>query len=578
MRVPGIEGEQSETSASTGYRLDAARLEAVRRVELLDTPAEAEFDRLTRIAAELLDVPVAFISIVDERRDFYKSCYGFDASLTQEREMTGTTFCHYAIESDVPLVINDTGAHPVYSKVPTVRSLGVAAYLGIPLKLSTGEVIGSFCAVDSKPRQWSERDGRIMSELALSAMREIELRLSLRATEERAAEAESARLLATRSEADVRSKQELILGATADGVFGLSADGRVSFVNPAAAAILDWPPEELLGRDQHQHIHRLRADGSPYPVEECPIYQVLRDGVRRTGAQEVFLRRDGTSVPVEFTSQAIVEEGKITGAVITFRDITARLLAEARAAALADERTARAMLEATARARDEFFAVISHELRTPMTSIRGWVTVLRDGESDEPTRQMALDAIDTSSRMQAQLIDDLLDITRISSGKLQIDLRPVDLHDVVRDSVAQLLPDAEARGIRIRMSLMPQRVMVRADVRRMQQVVNNILSNALKFTPRGGLVTLETSRDEEQVTVQISDTGTGIEPAMLESIFVPYRQAENAAYGGLGLGLSIVRHLVEAHGGSVWAESEGRGLGARFFVRLPLDKGETAND
>ena len=571
MRVPVIDDDQAETSAPT-VRLDAARLDAVRRVALLDTPAEAEFDRLTRIAAELLDVPVAFISIVDEQRDFYKSCYGFDARLTQERQMTGTTFCHYAIESDVPLVVNDTRAHPVYSRVPTVQSLGVAAYLGIPLKLSTGEVIGSFCAVDSKPRQWSERDGRIMSELALSALREIELRLALRTTEERAAEAESARLLATRSEADVRSKHELILGATADGVFGLDGDGRVTFINPAASAILDWPPEELLGRDQHQHIHRQRADGSHYPVEECPIYQVLRDGRRRTGAQEVFLRRDGTSVPVEFTSQAIVEEGRITGAVITFRDITGRLLAEARAAALADERTVRATLEAAARARDEFFAVISHELRTPMTSIRGWVRVLRD-ESDEPTRQMAVDAIDTSSRMQAQLIDDLLDITRISSGKLTIEPRPVDLQDVVRDSVAQLLPDADARGVRIRVSLAPQSVIVRADVRRMQQVFNNILSNALKFTPRGGLVHLETRSDEDHVTVQISDTGTGIEPAMLDSIFAPYRQAENAAYGGLGLGLSIVRHLVEAHGGSVWAESEGRGRGAQFFVRLPVEKG-----
>lgn len=568
MRVPVINDVQAETGAPT-VRLDAARLDAVRRVALLDTPAEAEFDRLTRIAAELLDVPVAFISIVDERRDFYKSCYGFDAGLAQERQLTGTTFCHYAIESDVPLVINDTRAHPVYSKVPTVQSLGVAAYLGIPLKLSTGEVIGSFCAVDSKPRQWSERDGRIMSELALSALREIELRLALRTTEERAAEAESARLLATRSEADVRSKHELILGATADGVFGLGVDGRVSFVNPAASAMLGWKPEELLGRDQHQHIHRRRADGSAYPVEECPIYQVLRDGRSRTGAQEVFLRRDGTPVPVEFTSQAIVEEGGITGAVITFRDVTGRLLAEARAAALADERTARATLEAAARARDEFFAVISHELRTPMTSIRGWVSVLRD-ESDEATRQMAVDAIDTSSRMQAQLIDDLLDITRISSGKLTIDPRPVDLQDVVRDSVAQLLPDAEARGVRIRVSLAPRSVIVRADVRRMQQVFNNILSNALKFTPRGGLVHLETRSDEDHVTVQISDTGTGIEPAMLDSIFAPYRQAENAAYGGLGLGLSIVRHLVEAHGGSVWAESEGRGMGARFFVRLPL--------
>ena len=549
---------------------DEARLAAVRRTTLLDTPPEEAFDRLTRIAAELIDAPVTFISIVEEHRDFYKSCYGFDATLSRKREITGTTFCHYAIASDVPLVINDTAAHPVYSQVPTVRSLGVAAYVGIPLKLSTGEVIGSFCAIDSQPREWSDRDVRVLSELAHSALREIEARMAFTTAEKVAAEAEKARRLAARNESDIRGKHELILASTADGIFGLDSDGRVTFVNPAATTVLGWTAEDLLGREQHPIIHSQRRDGSPYPLDECPIYQVLRDGETRSGDDELFCRRDGSLVPIEFTSRAMVEHGVVTGVVVTFRDITERQIAEARARALAEEQTARTAAEAAAEAREEFLAVISHELRTPMTSIRGWVKVLREGGSDEETQRMALDAIDTSSRTQAQLIDDLLDVTRIARGKLKIDREPIDVQNVIGDAVRQLLPDAGARGISIRTQLLPTAVSVYADPRRMQQVLINILSNALKFTPRGGLVSVEVETDEDHVVLRIADTGAGIERDMLPAIFAPYRQAESAAFGGLGLGLAIVRHLVEAHDGSVWAESEGKGKGSTFSIRLPI--------
>ena len=548
------------------------RLAAVRRTAILDTPPEEAFDRLTRIAAELIDAPVTFISIVEEHRDFYKSCYGFDATLSRDREITGTTFCHYAIASDVPLVINDTQAHPVYSQVPTVRSLGVAAYVGIPLKLSTGEVIGSFCAVDSKPRQWSDRDVRVLSELAFSALREIELRMAFSTADERATEAENARRLAARNESDIRGKHELILASTADAIFGLDSNGRVTFVNRAATTMLGWTAADLLGREQHPIIHSKRPDGSSYPLEECPIYQVLADGETRSGDEEVFCRRDGSVVPIEFTSRAMVEDGVVTGVVVTFRDITERQIAEARARALTEEQTARTAAEAAAEAREEFLAVISHELRTPMTSIRGWVKVLRDGGSDEETQRMALDAIDTSSRTQAQLIDDLLDVTRIARGKLKIDRERIDVQSVIADAVRQLLPDAGSRGISIRTHFLPAAVSVYADPRRMQQVLINILSNALKFTPRGGLVRVEVETDEDHVVMRISDTGAGIERDMLPAIFAPYRQAESAAFGGLGLGLAIVRHLVEAHNGSVWAESEGKGKGSTFSIRLPIHR------
>lgn len=548
----------------------AERLAAVRRTQLLDTPPEEAFDNLTRIAAELIGAPITFISLVDETRDFYKSCYGFDAALTEKREISGATFCHYAIESDEPLVINDTKADPAYRDIPTVKSLGVAAYLGIPLTLSGGERIGSFCAVDMQPREWSDRDVRIVRELAHSALREIELRIALRAAETSAAEAEKARALVARSQAEILGRHELILAATAHGIFGLDPDGHVSFVNPAAAHMLGYEVSELLGVNQHEKIHRIRPDGSLLPREECPIYAVLRDGHPRSGDHEVFICRDGSFLPIAFTSQPIVENGEITGAVIAFFDQTERRAQEQRERALADERAARAAAEAGARARDEFFAVLSHELRTPMTSIRGWVEILRSSENDPATQQMALDAIDTSSRVQAKLIDDLLDVTRIAQGKLRLDCRSVQLEQIVRRATEQFIPEAQAREINIRIDVPEDPVVIFADAGRLEQVFNNLLSNAMKFTPRGGLVHVRLDSTDSVARVQIRDTGKGIAPDVLPSVFERYRQAESGALGGLGLGLAIVRHLAAAHGGSVSAHSDGEGKGSTFTVELPL--------
>lgn len=552
------------------------RLAAVRRTQLLDTPPEESFDRLTRLAAELIGAPVSFISLVDETRDFYKSCFGFNAELSEKRELSGTTFCHYAIESDEALIIDDTKADPAYRDIPTVKSLGVAAYVGIPLTLSTGERIGSFCTLDTQPRKWSDRDVRIMRELAYSTVREIELRMALRAAEASMAETEKARALSVRSEAEIRERHELILAATAHGIFGIDADGHVTFVNPAAAEMLGYKTEELLGASQHETVHYLRPDGSPFPREECAIYSVLRDGHTRSGDDEVFVRKDGTVIPIAFTSQPIVEEGKITGAVVVFFDQTERRAEEERERALAAERAARALAEAGARARDEFFAVLSHELRTPMTSIRGWVEILRDSENDDATRQMALDAIDTSSRVQAKLIDDLLDVTRIAQGKLRLERHPVRLDEIVRRATEQFIPEAKARQINIRVDVPEQPVTIVADVGRLEQVFNNILSNAMKFTPRGGLVNVRLGSTASAATIRIRDTGKGIAPELLPAIFDRYRQAESGALGGLGLGLAIVRHLTSAHGGSVTVHSDGEGKGTTFVIELPLDGGGPA--
>jgi len=231
-------------------------------------------------------------------------------------------------------------------------------------------------------------------------------------------------------------------------------------------------------------------------------------------------------------------------------------------------------LREAVRLKDEFLATVSHELRTPLTPVLGWARLLRQGRLDEGARQQALESIERNARAQAQLIDDLLDVSRIVTGKLLLDVQTIDVATVLAASVEVVLPAARTKGVVLETpafirSLPP----VAADPERLRQVFWNLLSNAVKFTPQGGVITIDAEREDELVIVRISDTGCGITPQFLPFVFDRFRQAPSscpAARGGLGLGLAIVRHLVELHGGSVKVDSDGDGKGALFSVALRI--------
>jgi len=227
----------------------------------------------------------------------------------------------------------------------------------------------------------------------------------------------------------------------------------------------------------------------------------------------------------------------------------------------------------SSRLKDEFLATVSHELRTPLTAILGWAHMLRRGDFDKDSARRALDTVERNARAQAQLIDDLLDVSRIITGKLRIDVRPVDPNSFIEAAVEAVRPAAEAKGVRLQKVLDTGPASVSGDPVRLQQVVWNLLSNAIKFTPRGGRVQVRLERVNSHVEVAVSDTGAGIVPEFLPYVFDRFRQADmktTRQQGGMGLGLAIVRHLVELHGGTVKAESEGEGRGATFTVLLPV--------
>jgi signal transduction histidine kinase len=246
---------------------------------------------------------------------------------------------------------------------------------------------------------------------------------------------------------------------------------------------------------------------------------------------------------------------------------------EERARLLVREQELRRQAEDANRMKDEFLATLSHELRTPLNAMLGWAQVLRLGKVDEAAAARALETIERNARVQAQLIADLLDVSRIITGKLRLDMQAVELSSIIEAALDSVRPGADAKGIRLDVRLDPLTSPVMGDADRLQQVIWNLLSNAIKFTPQDGLVQVSLRLDGGSAEIRVSDTGPGIRPDFLPYVFDRFRQAESTitrSHGGLGLGLSIVRHLVELHGGSVAVQSEGEGKGAVFTVRLPV--------
>ena len=260
-------------------------------------------------------------------------------------------------------------------------------------------------------------------------------------------------------------------------------------------------------------------------------------------------------------------------AVFTVTALVISSISAARKAAERELRHALDELAALDRSKDEFIATVSHELRTPLTSILGWLRILRVPDVDDETRELALQSIEQSARTQNMLVSDMLDASRIVLGKLHVEREPLFVRDVVEEAVAVIRPDADAKKMTIQVEGLENPAAVQGDRERLKQVVWNLLSNAVKFTPDGGRIRVRILHDQHDVTIQIADDGSGIDRELLRHIFDRFTQGIGSVRkGGLGLGLSIVRHIVELHGGTVGAYSAGTNRGSTFTVTLPLLK------
>lgn len=507
--------------------------------------------------------------------------------------------------------------------------------------------------------------------------------------------------------ARLATRSRLLLESTDQGIYGIDLSGRCIFANPAACRLLGYELSEVLGQNMHELIHHTRRNGTPYPVEECPIFSAIRAGsVGWRVDDEVLWRKDGTSFPAEYSSIPIVEHGRTTGAVVTFQDITqrrlleerrrelalepVRLTAEKREATLravfasmqevvlimdsegrfvsipatnspllyrpsfeltgktlqevfpkeqaevfletirrclatdetqeleytlrigekdtvflgrgrrlgadrvlwvaydlterkrAEEERARLLARAEQarreaedanRTKDLFFAMLTHELRTPLASILLRTEQLLRQSPDASPNRRAIEAIRQSAKNQAKLVDDLLDVARIAVDKMELRKEPVALASVVESVVEDMRPVAAKAGVRLELSTPALAARIEGDPQRLGQIVLNLIGNAIKFTAAGGEVSVRLDREGPWAVLQVHDTGIGIDPEELPKIFTRFYQVDPeliSAKGSMGLGLSLVHDLVQLHGGTVEACSEGEAKGATFTVRLPL--------
>lgn len=379
-----------------------------------------------------------------------------------------------------------------------------------------------------------------------------------------------------RAERKLREQSELLkvtISSIGDAVIATDVEGRVNFMNPVAEQVTGWTNAESSGQPLERvfqifNEENLQSATSPF------------EKIKRTGTivglanHTVLMARDGKRIPIEDSAAPIKDaDGRMIGAVIVFHDVTERRHAEnEREQLLRRERLARIAAEEADRLKDEFLATVSHELRTPLTSIIGWASILKDGQSSPESLAKGLDVIERCAKAQSEIVGDILDVSSIITGKLRTDRRTVAIGPIVSAAIDAQRIAADARKINLSFSQPIDPVMVAGDPDRLQQVFWNLISNAIKFTPEGGRVDIELTTLAGQVELRVVDSGIGIADDFIPHLFERFRQGDSSstrAYRGLGLGLSIVRHLVELHGGEVTADSAGPGQGATFIVRLP---------
>jgi len=349
-------------------------------------------------------------------------------------------------------------------------------------------------------------------------------------------------------------------------------DFRVSRWSASAERLFGWKAEDVLGK----HVNEWRFVFTDDVDAVALVTNRQREGVEVQGiTRNRNYTREGSILYCEWYNSVLRDErGKLVSVLSLVLDVTARQSAEEeRAASLVRERDARQHAEEADRLKDEFLATLSHELRTPLTSILGWASMIRNGEVEGSNAARAIETIERNARSQARLIDDLLDVSRIITGNLRLDLHPLNLAPIVDTALDALRPTADAKGMKLQTRFVPGQCLVKGDPNRLRQVIWNLLSNAIKFTPRHGSVSIDLTCVESTARLTVSDTGDGISPEFLPYVFDRFRQAEGSIsrkQGGLGLGLAVARHLVELHGGTIRAESDGIGKGAVFTVDLPL--------
>jgi two-component system, sensor histidine kinase and response regulator len=533
------------------------RLASLRALNLLDTPPEERFDRITRIASRLFDMPIALVNLIDAHREWSKSCHGLSV-----REIDrDISFCGHAVLSPNPLVVPDTLLDHRFADNPLVTGEpGVRFYAGQSLKTADGSLVGVLCISDYRPRALGEEELQLLRVLA--GLVEDQLNRIETADLRREVEGRRAAELALRnSEALYHSLVESL----PINIFRKDLPGRFTFANKLFCETLRKPPGDIIGK----------TDFDFFPKELAGKYRRDDEGIMQTrGVFEDVERHqkpNGETAYVQILKTPVFDfKGQVVGTQGMFWDVTARTMAEQ---AMVASKTA---AESANRAKSEFLANMSHEIRTPMNAILGMTELALDTEL-APEQRRYLEMVKSSADSLLAVINDILDFSKIEAGKLDLEAIPFSLPDRLGDVAKALALRAHHKGLELAChvaSAVPD-VLV-GDPGRLGQVVTNLVGNAIKFTERGEVVArVEVAeRTDEDVCLHftVRDSGIGIPPEKLGAIFTPFEQADNSMtrrFGGSGLGLTISSRLVGMMGGRIWVESEvGKGSTFHFTARF----------
>jgi PAS domain S-box-containing protein len=373
----------------------------------------------------------------------------------------------------------------------------------------------------------------------------------------------------TQSAEIIARRLAAIVESSDDAIVSKNLDGTITSWNRAAEKMFGYTAEEQIGRSILTIIPEDREH------EEQEVIAKIKRGEIVDHYETVRRRKDGSLFPISLTISPIRDgSGTIVGASKIARDITERQ----RAAEAIDH--ARRQAEEANRLKDEFLATLSHELRTPLNALVGFTRMLRSGVVQPDQQERAFEILERNASLLTRLVDDMLDVSGIVSGKTKLDVQQIDMPKLIEQSIAIITPTAAAKGVQIQVSIDRDVPKVSGDPDRLQQVLWNLLANAVKFTPHGGRVRLQLTRLPDSVEIIVKDSGSGIPASFLPFVFDRFRQANrqsSGGQGGLGLGLAICRHLVELHGGTITAASAGEGMGATFRVLLPFTQTDGKN-
>ncbi|TCS63986.1 PAS domain S-box-containing protein [Varunaivibrio sulfuroxidans] len=517
------------------------RQRSLDKLNITDTPPEERFDRLTRIAKNLFEVPISLVSIVDKDRQWFKSRQGLDACETPR----DVSFCGHAILGEDVFCVPDALEDPRFYDNPLVTDAPhIRFYAGAPLSVANGQKVGTLCIIDTVPRTLSPKEFQALRDLADCVQQELTQALLIETTAE-----------LTARESHLRA----VLDTVIDGIFSIDEKGVIKTVNPSTVKLFGYEEDEMVGHN----VNMLMPE--PYRSKhDAYIHEYLKTGRAKiigNSRELVGQRKNGSTFPLELSIAEMEQSGQRTFVGVT-RDISERKAAE--------------------RLKVEFVSTVSHELRTPLTSIKGALGLIRSGVIGTLPDKLGamLDIAYSNSDRLTRLINDILDIEKIAAGRMPFNNTAMRLPPFIHQAIAVNQDYAATLDVQFTFTDELPDISVHADPDRLMQVMSNLMSNAAKFSPKGAAVNIALRMVEGRIRVSVSDQGPGIDKKFQHKIFEKFTQADSSdkrQKGGTGLGLSIAKAIIEQLGGEIGYETE-KGVGTTFYFDLPLAPNNISNN